>query len=429
MLNVINELSIALGLGKCLQQDTSTDPVSYAPLFERNLDCTLYSDDNRTFLLNLAVTHINTIGFCYIDPPYNTGSNFLYNDVRKSSSRGIFGKHSAWMQFMLPRLISIREMLREDGAIAVSIDDYEHPYLIILMNHIFGEENFIGNIIVCRSKNGKGSKKNIASSHEYLVVYGKSKETSLRGAQDTGNKYDKHDEYGKYRIDGLFRKKGEASLRSDRPNMYYPIYYDGNGRVYLCDAPGLKAVFPVDSRGVERRWLWSKETAKLRSRELFASRAGTIYVKNYFSPEKRTKIRTLWNDSAYFTERATNEVKNIYGDKVFDTPKPITYLKDILDQMSKPDDFILDCFAGSGTTAHAAFELNSEDGGSRKVILMESDAYIPEGHLARKAGFEKLSEITMYRLTYMNQIDDKYSFQVVCEKGYSKECVGRARKI
>jgi adenine-specific DNA-methyltransferase len=109
--------------------------------------------------------------------------------------------------------------------------------------------------VICRSKNGKGSKKNIASNHEYLVVYGKSKTANLRGVIDDANQYDKSDEYGRYKVDGLFRKKGQASLRTERPNMFFPLYYDKNGRIFVDEMPDLSIAYPVDSKGIERRWL------------------------------------------------------------------------------------------------------------------------------------------------------------------------------
>lgn len=402
-----------MGLGQCLQQELSTNNSNLNVNFDQ--DCLLYSGDNIEGLKSLVENSPSSVGFCYIDPPYNCSGNFIYNDTRKGDKSGVWGKHSAWLEFMLPRLVIAKYLLKETGSIAISIDDYEFPYLKILMDKIFNEDNFIGNIIVCRSKNGKGSKKNIAASHEYLIVYGKSKLASLRGTPDSPEVYDKKDQHGKYRVDGLFRKKGDASLRKDRPNMFYPLYYNDKGEVFLDAAPDLKETFPVDSKGIERRWLWGAETAKNRSWQLYASAKGVIYVKNYFSNEKRKKIRTLWNNTTYYTERGTQEIKEIYGDKVFDTPKPLSYIIDIIDQMAQPDDVILDFFAGSGTTAHAAKELNDQDGGSRKVILMESDSPIPLKHTA-KTKFNSISDVTEYRLQYLTNNKDNYTYLVSSEQ-------------
>lgn len=406
----INQLTMSMGLGSCLQQEIFVDNRVLNLNF--NQDCLLYSGDNLNGLSSLSETSPSSIGFCYIDPPYNCSGNFVYNDNRKGAPTGVWGKHSAWMEFMLPRLVLVHHLLKNDGAIAISIDDYEFPYLKILMDKVFGEEQFIGNIIVCRSKNGKGSKKNIASCHEYLVVYGKSKESSLRGVPDSLELYDKSDEHGHYRVDGLFRKKGDGSLREERPNMHYPLYYNDNGEVFVDSAPGLKEAFPIDSKGIERRWLWSKETARDRENQLYASKNGVIYVKNYFSTGDRKKIRTLWDSPSYYTERGTKEVKNIFGKKVFDTPKPLNYIIDIIDQMAKPNEVILDFFAGSGTTAHAAHILNQRDGGTRKVVLMESNEEIPKKHIASK-DFNIISDITAFRLRYLEETSDTYKYHVI----------------
>lgn len=408
----INKVLINIGCANIKQQDLFQPQPVKVDLTELNQkDCLLFAGDNLNYLTALASSHKPIIDFIYIDPPYNTGSTFLYNDSRKSPSNGVFGRHTSWMEFMTPRLVMAHEILKEDGVIAVSIDDYEHAYLKVLLDMIFGEENFIGNISVCRSKNGKGSRKNIAINHEYLLVYGKSKSAVLPGTPDDYGKYDKQDEHGLYRIDGLFRKKGEASSRDDRPNMFYPLYYDTNGQVYLEYSTGLKSAYPIDSKGIERRWLWGRDTAKENSWKLYASPKGTIYVKNYSSIGKRKKIRSMWQEnSLHYTDKATTEIKKIFGDKAFDTPKPIAYIKDIIHQMTSKNALILDFFAGSGTTAHAAQELNQQDEGTRKTILIESDDLIPEWHVASKLGFSRLYEITEHRLNYIKKISPNYSY-------------------
>ncbi|HBQ7329354.1 TPA: site-specific DNA-methyltransferase, partial [Klebsiella pneumoniae] len=406
--NEINKLSRELGL--LSNYEFNMDELkNLSPL--DSTSSSIYIGDNLTYLQGLSKTSPKTIDFCYIDPPYNTGNKIIYHDNRKSVSSDIFGLHNEWMSFLLPRLFHAHKMLKDTGIIAISIDDYEFAHLKILMDKIFGEDNFIGNIVVCRSKNGKGSKRNIASAHEYLLVYGKSDMAELSGQPDDKSLYDKVDCFGEYRIDGMFRKKGDSSLRTDRPNMFYPLYFNpSTGEVQVEPELGLKTVYPIDSKGIERRWLWSKETARERSWELFASKNGVVYVKNYSSSHKRIKVRTLWNDSSFYTERATNEITKIFGSKVFDTPKALNYIMSIINCMAKPDALILDFFAGSGTTAHAAAVLNSLDGGSRKTILMESNHPITKTHIAYKSGFRKISDITISRLNYVsdNFPDFKY---------------------
>lgn len=379
-------------------------------------DTTLFVGDNLIYLKKLAIMSPEIVDMCYIDPPYNTGSKFLYEDNRKSEARGVFGTHSAWINFMLPRLVAAKEILKETGIISISIDDYEQAYLKILMDRIFGEDNFIGSIVVCRSKNGKGSKKNLATNHEYLLIYGKSKQAGLRGQRDETN-YNKQDEFGRYRVDGLFRKKGEASLRTDRPNMFYPLYFNPNsGKVSIEAIKGWNVVYPVDSKGIERRWLWGIDTARERSWQLYASKNGVIYVKNYAGSagaEKRTKVRTLWNDTNFYTEKGTNEIKSIFGSKIFDTPKPLEYIKKIIDVCSDSNAVILDFFAGSGTTAQAVADLNSTDGGTRKCLLMELDCEIPPNHIAQESGFKLISDITEERLKIIKKEIDSFNVKVI----------------
>ncbi|MBL0492938.1 site-specific DNA-methyltransferase [Aeromonas veronii] len=414
----ISELAHSMGIGSQCDLVFDDDVVHHDVCSSwHNADATLLIGDNLPYLKSFALRTPEIIDMCYIDPPYNTGSKFLYDDNRKSELVRPFGTHGAWMGFMLPRLVAAREMLKMTGIIAISIDDYEYAHLKVLMDNIFGEENLIGNIIVCRSKNGKGSKKNIASNHEYLLIYGKSNQANLRGQADS-SEYDKEDSFGKYRVDGLFRKKGEASLRSDRPNMFYPLYFNPthSGKVSVDHIDGWLPIYPVDSKGIERRWLWNADTARERAWQLYASKNGVIYVKNYAGngiTEKRTKVRTLWMDTDFYTERGTIETSKLFGAKIFDTPKPLAYIKKIIDVCSDKDAVILDFFAGSGTTAQATAELNAIDGGNRKSILMESDNVIPNKHIARDLGFNKISDITTERLKLIKDRCKTFTFQTM----------------
>jgi len=383
--------------------------------FTNDTTGTLYKGDNELVLRKLEASLNESIDFCYIDPPYNTKSKFIYDDSRTSTNHATWGSHAEWMQFMTPRLVHLHKLLKDTGIVAVSIDDYEQPYLRILLDQIFGEKNFIACIALCRSRNGKGGKDSIATNHEYIVVYGKSAAAKVIGFADQDlSSYDREDEHGKYKVDGLFRKKGDASLREDRPNMFYPLYYDEQGQVFTEDTHNnLKAAYPLDSNGVERRWLWGKDKATQDSWKLTASKNGVIYVKNYHTPDKKIKPRSLWVDNRYLTERATIQIKEIYGSKVFETPKPIDLIEDILVSHTHKDALIIDFFAGTGTTGHAAFNLNQRDGGTRKVILVEHEQPIAENHAAYKQGFRKISDITEFRLKWL--MEKHTGFTYVCE--------------
>lgn len=380
-----------------------------------DFDCCLIVGDNLDALTFLSEKYSNEIDFCYIDPPYNTGSKFIYDDKRYSSNTGIWGKHCAWMGFMLPRLVLMHNLLSERGVAAISIDDYEYAQLKILLDNIFGAENHIGTLIVNRSKNGKGSKANIAVCHEHVLMYGKTDKAEIFGLPEKDfESYTKADEHGRYKVDGLFRKKGEASRRVDRPNMFYPLYYDETGNVYTENVTGrLRETFPIDSKGVERRWLWGIEKASFESWRLYASSKGVIYVKNYLTDNKHVKIRSVWDDVRYLTERATNEINDIYGNKVFETPKPLGLIEDLIKCCTKKDDLILDFFCGTATTAHATFNVNQIDGGTRKVVLVEQDTKIESGHIALSNGFEFISDIAEYRLKKITSLSQSYSYSVL----------------
>jgi adenine-specific DNA-methyltransferase len=377
--------------------------------------CLLIKGDNLDALSNLSANYLEAFDFCYIDPPYNTGSKFIYHDKRHSSQSGIWGKHAAWMSFMLPRLVMLHSLLSDSGILSVSIDDYEYPQLKLLLDHVFGEDHYLGTIVVNRSKNGKGSKPHIATNHEYVITYGKTKKARVLGLPELDiESYAKTDEHGNFKVDGLFRKKGDASRREDRPNMYYPLYYDNDGNVFTENVTGsLKEVYPVDSKGVERRWLWGPDKARKDSWKLYASPKGVIYVKNYLTNEKRVKVRSIWDSPAYLTDRATTEIRKIYGTKVFETPKPLGLIEDLIKCCTSPDSLLLDFFAGTATTAHAASNVNQSDGGSRRVVLVEQPAKIESSHPAAAHGFKYITDITEHRLAYISNQDESYKYKTI----------------
>ncbi len=424
-MNEIKEISERLGFEVPSNESCSFFSNEYSPEIKElisdntaRLNCLLYKGDNKLVLSELQESLNELVDFCYIDPPYNTQNSFIYDDKRVSRNSNLYGSHACWMRFMLVRLVLVKSLLKETGIIAISIDDYEQPYLRLLLDNIFGENKFIANIAVCRSKNGKGTNgNNIAVNHEYVLIYGKSKKSKILGLCDIDeNLYNKEDAYGKFKTDGLFRKKGDDSLREDRPNLYYPLYYDRYGNVFTEKKHAdLKEVYPVDSKGIARRWLWGKDKAHSESQKLYASKGGVVYVKNYFVPEKRRKIRTLWNDNKYLTERATKEIKKIYGSKIFDTPKPLGLIEDLISSCSKNDALIIDFFAGTGTTAHAAYNLNQLDRGNRKVILVEKPHKILNSHVAFKKGFRVISDITEKRLDWIYKQDSNYKYYVICK--------------
>lgn len=414
MINIINDLNKDLGLNLNLKPDylphhDNTDSSLPPPRC-----CRLYRADN-VLALNHLVTQNEQFDFCYIDPPYNTKNKFIYNDSRKSKKHPIWGSHCHWIEFMAERLIPLRLLMKESGIVAISIDDNEQPYLRILMDKIFGERNFIACISVCRSKNGKGSKFGISTNHEYVVIYGKSQQAQLLGCRVANHaSYNKQDQFGKYKINGLLRKKGEGSLQQDRPTMFYPLYFDSNGKVFTENVSGrLKETYPIDNKGIKRRWLWSKNKVLTESWKLYASETGVIYVKNYLTEGKRVKPKSSWQDNRHLTERATNQIKEIYGEKIFDTPKSVDLIQDIIDIHANDNARIIDFFAGTGTTAHAAHNLNVQYGGNRHVVLVEQPQTIAKSHLAYQQGYKEIADITEARLAWLRGQDNRFDYDVV----------------
>jgi len=378
-------------------------------------DCLLFKGDNLDVMAGLLRARAGAIDFCYIDPPYNTGQEFIYSDNKFSTANSLWSGRHDWLAFMLPRLVAVHLLLQSEGVIAISIDDYEYANLKVLMDCIFGGDKYIATLIICRSKNGKGSKQNVAVNHEYVLLYGKSANVPLSGLmEDESRLYDKQDEHGQFRIDGMFRKKGDASRQEDRPNMHYPLYYSADGKVYTEKwNDSLSVCTPQDSKGIARRWLWGPEKAKLESWKLYASKNGTVYVKNYKTEGKRIKLRSIWDSPNYLTDKATGEIKALYGEKVFETPKPLSLIRDLIDCCAKPDATVLDFFAGTGTTAEAVWDLNKRDSLSRKTILVEQKFPIVKGHIARTRGFSHTSDLAEFRLKAIQQRDHGFVFDTI----------------
>jgi len=416
---------------KVLQQ-TTTATLKPVPEESINFDTTenvFIEGENLEVLKVLQKSYYGKVKVVCIDPPYNTGNDsFIYPDSFKESKEeyqkrigekdeegylmkeGFFRKnsrdsghyHSNWLSMMYPRLFLAKNLLRDDGVIFVHIDDNEVHNLRMIMNEIFGEENFIAELITVKSKNGIGDKKGFATNQDYIITYQKNDTSDFAGetlSQEEINEYNKEDDYGKYKIDGLLRKKGEASSRKDRPNMYYPLYFNPKtGEVKIEDTLGFEVVYPKKEDGTDGRWVWGIENCKENTFKLFAGSKGTIYIKNYLTDNKRKKTRSLLDKPEYLNDRATNETKEVFGFKAFSTPKPVKLISTLIENVCGNNDIILDFFGGSGTTAQAVLELNKEDGGNRKFILVQLPEPCDEESEAFKAGYKTVADISKERI-------------------------------
>ena len=390
--------------------------------------------DNLAVLKLLQETYLGKIKMIYIDPPYNTGNDFVYNDdfaesveeylsnsgqyddagnrlVANAESNGRY--HTDWLNMLYMRLKLAKDLLKDDGVIFISIDDVEQSNMKKICDEIFGADNFIASAIVQRSTNGMGDKKGFARNHEYLLCYQRSEATCFKGLSpdaDYISLFDKEDEHGKYKMDGILMKKGAGSRREDSPTLYFPLYFSPKtGHVSLTRLEGYVERYPIKSDGSDGRWTWGREKIKNENHRLYASPNGTIYIKDYLTDDRRMKIKTVLIDSGYLTDRATNEIKDIFNFKAFDTPKPLKLLVDLMDLITEEDDIILDFFSGSSTTAHAVMEINQRDNGHRRFIMVQLPEQCDTKSEPFKHGYKNICEIGKQRIRLAGKLIERNS--------------------
>jgi adenine-specific DNA-methyltransferase len=356
--------------------------------------------DNLKALKALLPTYAGKVKCIYIDPPYNTGNEgWAYNDnVNSPMMQEWFGKavdrddltrHDKWLCMMTPRLKLLKELLRNDGSIFVSVDDNEIHHLRALMDEVFGEDNFVSSIAVKANPRGRQSDEFVATLHEYCVCYGRNlpllEMNGLPLTKEDVEGFDQQDDDGgRWRELGL-RQRGAASLREDRRDMFFPIYVSENdGTVSLQKTKQHTAeVLPRKADGRDGRWMWSPKKVETEIKRVYGRKVSgrdeyDIFIKDYLDRdgEQRTaKPRSMWLDGDVNTESGGKLLKSILGEKKIDYPKPTGLVKRVIQIATDSDSIILDSFAGSGTTAHAVLALNKEDGGNRKFILVECEDY------------------------------------------------------
>jgi len=340
-------------------------------------DNLIIQGDNLKALKALLPTYAGKIKCIYIDPPYNTGNeDWKYNDnVNSPMIREWFGKevkiddlsrHDKWLCMIMPRLKLLKELLSEDGAIFISIDDNEQHYLRCILDEIFGELNFYANVIWQKKYAVSNDSTGFGEMHDFIIVYRKSEnfKRNLLPRTDKQNKlykYDDNDGKGLWRSDNLL-------VKTFSKNSIFPIVNPKTGEEYRP---------PKGSS-----WRGSKETIDkwLEENRIFFGKdgKGAPQLKRYLNEVQQGIVpSTLWTfDEVGHNDAANKELTDIIGEKkLFDTPKPSSLIKQILKIATDKDDIILDSFAGSATTAHAVLDLNKEDGGNRRFILVEMEDY------------------------------------------------------
>ena len=414
--------------------------------------------DNLEVLKLLRENYLGKVKMIYIDPPYNTGNDFVYNDdfamgkaefeansglfdeegnrltdpmVQNTESNGRF--HTDWLNMIYPRLKVAKDLLADDGVIFISIDHNEVLNLSKVGDEVFGAHNRIGLLSVVNNLKGRSDDRFFATCNEFVLVYTKNHASYIINGfeledEELDSDYEKQDEISYYKLIG-FRKTGNAWKREERPYMFYPVLFkdglfstvseDEFSLIYTNNTfndtfvdsltseytqLGYKVVWPKTEDGVYGRWRWGKETFfQQKDINLEFNNAGTLCTKMRATFEdgsiRMKSAKTLWYKPEYDTGSSAKLLKSLFVNAgIFDNPKSLIYLKDIIKIATNNDSLILDFFSGSATTAHAVMQLNAEDGGSRKFIMVQLPEKTDEKSEAYKAGYKNICEIGKERI-------------------------------
>jgi adenine-specific DNA-methyltransferase len=387
--------------------------------------------DNFEVLKVLQESYLWQVKMIYIDPPYNTGKDFVYTDnfkiskesyeewleivdeewgrlVRNTDTNGRF--HSDWLSMMYERLTIARDLLSDDGVIFISIDDNEVHNLRKVCDEVFGGENFVSNFIWKSKPQGGNDNKIVVTEHEYIYLYTRNiSNTTLQGRGYDSNKYKQKDEFVEER-GGYNLAKMDLSVLPYRPNLDYPVECPDGSTIF----PGAvtQEEWEIRKKGNNKdhdwRWRWSSERFKNAVEKKFIefknnNGTWTLYTKEYeFVDNNCEKIdrsfkhRTIIDDVT--SVNGTRDFQHVMEQRLFSYPKPVDLIKKLILSSTNGDDLILDFFAGSGTTAHAVMAQNAEDGGKRRFIMVQIPEKTDKESEAYKAGYPNISEIGKERI-------------------------------
>ena len=413
--------------------DVVARTLKYVPEESKHPETTenLYIEgDNLEVLKLLRSSYYNRIKMICIDPPYNTGNDFIYKDrfatsaleadklegnVDEEGNRLIANQkgsgrfHSSWLDLMYPRLKVARDLLTDDGVICISIDDNELYNLKKLCDEVFHESNFVATLPTVMNLKGNNDQFGFAGTHEYTVVYIKDMNSveDLYGialTEEDKEEYTLSDAKGPYKKGATLMRTGEAGAREKRPKGYYPIYVSADyTRMSLeRQAPTDIEVYPKTKDGKEMSWRRSPETLRQSVDEFIITptRDGVSFYKKQRLEDDMNlgkKPKSLFYKPQYSSGNGTDALKALFGGRVFDNPKPLQLIKDLI-SVGMREGIVLDFFSGSATVAQAVMELNAEDGGSRQYILVQLPEACDPKSEAYKAGFRTICDIGKERI-------------------------------
>lgn len=389
--------------------------------------------DNLEVLKLLQESYLGKIKMIYIDPPYNTGKDFVYKDnftgdkeieLFESGQKDEYNQrlvvnpetagryHSDWLSMMYPRLKLARNLLTDDGVIFISIDENEVCNIEKLCSEVFGENNFIGAFPVIMNLKGNQDAYGFAETHEFFAVCTKSKlECNLGHLPVEDEDLDEwdEDEYGLYKKADTLRRTGQDAAREKRPKGWFPVFIDEeNKRVYVTEddkpkAPNHFILWPKNEDGEELSWSWGKTKITNEPYNLIIVDGRTslnVYKKQrpQLGDLPTKKPKSVLYKSDYSTSTSTTQLKNLLDGKIFDGPKPVPFIMDLLRIGSDQESYVLDFFSGSATTAHSIFQLNAELKGKRKFIMVQVPELTDEKSEAYKSGYKNICEIGKERI-------------------------------
>lgn len=388
--------------------------------------------DNLEVLKLLQESYLGKVKMIYIDPPYNTGNDFIYADdfmrsqEEENEQMGMYDEdenrlfkntdtngrfHSDWCSMIYSRLMLARNLLTEDGVIFISIDDNEAFNLKEICDEVFGSGNFVAQLAVQLNPRGRNLDRYVAKTHESVLIYVRDylNTASILGIEKEGkmvDEYNKTDERGAYRLIGL-RNRNQAFNPVTRPNLYYPLYVNPCTRAVSTVKTDsfTDEVFPDTPDGIKTCWTWMKKKVESENNLITAERTGSewrIYRKDYLISEDGTTattlVKSLWTENTINNDYGKKAIKELFGANVMSFPKPPELIKRMASIGSHQDSIVLDFFSGSATTAHAVMQLNAEDGGHRRFIMVQLPEKCDESSESYKAGYKNICEIGKERI-------------------------------